>query len=64
MKKFVVKAIINGQIWYHYSNVTRATLLFTLSNGNKVTGKVLFLCLCYGGNVADTIFYASVRGLI
>ncbi len=28
----------NEQIWYHNSNVTRATLLFAVNNGNEEAG--------------------------
>jgi hypothetical protein len=57
-EKFIVfvKTVSNERIWYRYSIVTRATLVFT---GNEVIGTI-FSCLCNGSDGAEKIFYASV----
>ncbi len=54
-----VTTISKKRIWYLYRKVTRAILLVTVSNGNKVTSTV-FVCLCNDRDVTEIIFYASV----
>jgi hypothetical protein len=48
----------NERVWCHNNNVTRATLLFSVSNGNEVTGN--FVCLYNRNFVADAIIFAFV----
>jgi hypothetical protein len=66
--QFFVTTVSTELIWYGYSNVTGGTLLFTVSNGNEVTGSILFvsngsdcrynsLCLCNGNGATEIIFW-------
>jgi hypothetical protein len=66
--QFFVTTVSTERIWYGCSNVTRGTLLFTVSNGNEVTGSILFisnksdyrynsLCLCNVNGVTEIIFW-------
>ncbi len=54
---FFVTTFSNKRVWYRNSTVMRATLLFTVSNGNKVSNCYkFFLYLSNGSNVTSKFF--------
>ena len=56
-----VTTVCNDRIFRRYSNVTRATLLCTVSNGNEET-VTIFICLCNGNGATVTIFMCLCNG--
>ncbi len=61
-------AISNKRVWYRYSNVqyntvlTRATVLFTVSNGNEVTDKLFYASVMAGREPMQIIKLLQYNG--